>query len=226
MEKEKDEKGGAVWSCSCPDFVRRKMPCKHCLFVIARVLGKSVSGSNDKERRNRALNQRILLISHRKESEDKVRFEILGTTSSYNVLYNQLWDNGSYGSTDNVLSMVNLQTASVVQPDSKEAKEIDQHKKDQEDEANGFVLGDNIKKRKLVSLKVDQRQYIGEDCAICYEPMTESCQVVFCEKTCGKSVHSVCFDRYSEHTRKCICAYCRAPMNQKPPPKKKRRFIF
>jgi hypothetical protein len=220
MQKEKEND----WSCSCPDFVKRKKPCKHCLFVIARVLGLSVSGSEDKERRNRALQQRILLISHRKENDTKVIFEILGTTSSYNVIY----DGSMLGNADNVLLMVQLVSSFMVQPESKEAKEIDQHKKDQEDEANGYVLGDNIHKRKRVPLKVEQRPFLGEDCAICYEPMTDSCVVVYCEKTCGKSVHSMCFERYSEHTRKCICAYCRAPMNQKPtkPAKKKRRFIF
>lgn len=218
MQKEKEND----FSCSCPDFVKRNLPCKHCLFVMARVLGLSVSGSQDKERRNRALRQRILLISHRKESENKVIFEILGTTSSYNVIYN----GSCFGTADNVLLMVQLVSSiPVVQPESKEAKEIDRHKKDQEDEANGYVLGDNIHKRKPVVQKVEQRSFLGEDCAICYEPMTETCALVFCEKTCGKSVHSMCFDRYSEHTRKCICAYCRAPMNQKPA-KKKRRFIL
>ena len=28
-----------LWSCSCPDFSRRRLPCKHIYFVLNRVLG-------------------------------------------------------------------------------------------------------------------------------------------------------------------------------------------
>lgn len=58
---------------------------------------------------------------------------------------------------------------------------------------------------------VAQKPYIGEDCAICYEPMTQQCTVTTCAHSCGNSVHSECFARW--RVRNPTCVYCRAGMS-------------
>lgn len=73
---------------------------------------------------------------------------------------------------------------------------------------------DEEKAARIVGLvvKVPQRSHVGEDCAICLEPMSKECAVVFCETMCGKSCHRSCFQRYADHKKTTSCPYCRADM--------------
>jgi len=54
--------------------------------------------------------------------------------------------------------------------------------------------------------KVVQRPYVGDICGICLEDMTDKCQVVFCTLTCGKSIHSACFEQWKKFKKSCV--YC------------------
>jgi len=49
-----------------------------------------------------------------------------------------------------------------------------------------------------------------EDCAICYEQMTSSEDLVFCKYVCGNSVHAGCFNMWKRACgRNVTCVYCR-----------------
>jgi hypothetical protein len=62
---------------------------------------------------------------------------------------------------------------------------------------------------------IEQKPYIDEPCAICFEEMTSTCTVIYCTSSCGKSVHKECFANYLKHKKDDIvpCVYCRAPMD-------------
>ena len=58
-----------------------------------------------------------------------------------------------------------------------------------------------------------QRDFIGEPCAICFDDMTEACNVIFCKDSCGNSVHKQCFINWMEHNKKNLCPHCRHPID-------------
>lgn len=65
---------------------------------------------------------------------------------------------------------------------------------------------------KPTTSKVKQRNYVGEDCGICFDTFTSTCEVYFCDNTCGKSVHQSCFQTLVNFKQKPLCPYCRADM--------------
>lgn len=72
-----------------------------------------------------------------------------------------------------------------------------------------------IKKRKTEEitpqgLQDGQRNYVGEDCGICMEEMKLDEQVIYCNKVCGRSVHTDCFVKWSSHHKSPTCVYCRS----------------
>lgn len=55
---------------------------------------------------------------------------------------------------------------------------------------------------------VEQREWIGQDCAICIEEMSEQEPVYWCRTSCGQSVHDSCWKRWCQ-VRGPTCVYCR-----------------
>jgi hypothetical protein len=51
--------------------------------------------------------------------------------------------------------------------------------------------------------KVPQRDYLGDDCAVCCEELTQDDQVAWCTVSCGKSFHSDCLQRWHKHNPTC-----------------------
>lgn len=63
------------------------------------------------------------------------------------------------------------------------------------------------------SFQVQRKDYDGEACAICLEPMVAADQsLVWCTKTCGNSVHEDCFERYRITQGHSKCVFCRSVM--------------
>src|SRR5688572_19661339 len=61
--------------------------------------------------------------------------------------------------------------------------------------------------------QVLRKEWKGQDCPICYEPMQEKEESVisYCTVQCGKSFHTSCFQEWIQHTpNKQTCVYCRA----------------
>jgi hypothetical protein len=56
-----------------------------------------------------------------------------------------------------------------------------------------------------------QKEYVGEDCAICFDEMTDKCKVVFCKTACGNSLHKDCFERWYGMNKEGTCVHCRQP---------------
>lgn len=60
----------------------------------------------------------------------------------------------------------------------------------------------------------DKRKPIEDDdeCPICYESFKDTADepTVWCKSSCGKSVHTSCFKKWSQAKRKVDCVYCRA----------------
>ena len=56
---------------------------------------------------------------------------------------------------------------------------------------------------------VPQKPYAGLACAICFEDLDESAeQLVYCERSCGQSVHGACQQRWLLNNESCV--YCRS----------------
>lgn len=53
------------------------------------------------------------------------------------------------------------------------------------------------------------------DCPICLEPMDEEKEcIIFCEKTCGNNMHTICVERWSQHCGKWECPLCRSKWDE------------
>lgn len=73
---------------------------------------------------------------------------------------------------------------------------------------------------------VTQKSLDDEDCAICYEEFKAGEAVVWCRSSCGKNVHTACFQMWAATAREkgtqITCVYCRAPWSSGQPKAKKR----
>ena len=77
-------------------------------------------------------------------------------------------------------------------------------------QAAEFVLSKaKVAKVTRESQEVKVRDYVGSDCAICYEPMAKDAHVFSCTRTggCGNSVHRDCWDVWVKKNKTCV--YCR-----------------
>ena len=58
---------------------------------------------------------------------------------------------------------------------------------------------------------VPQRPITDEDmCPVCFESMLDPKLVVYCKRSCGKSLHTECYTKWSKASQKKNCVYCRA----------------
>jgi hypothetical protein len=115
-----------LWNCSCPDFDKRRRPCKHIYFVRNRVLG-----------------------------QEDVRVDS-----------DTLW-----------------QIATSRSDPGSEQREV-----------------------------ATRKPYVGENCVICFDEMTEADATIWCSGTCGNSVHAECYRIWSKRSGDSLCVYCRQPM--------------
>jgi hypothetical protein len=61
----------------------------------------------------------------------------------------------------------------------------------------------------------ERRAFLGESCCICFEDMTATCVLWWCQLQCGNSCHSSCIQRYIQHSadslnKKPSCPHCRS----------------
>lgn len=195
----------SCWTCTCPDFERRQKVCKHCLFILSRVLKFDVNlvfpdQKVDAGRQQRSIEHRILLLQYRASQDSKdqketneIRFEVLGHSGSiYEVLYvAESKQSGYVGS--------KLQMQQKLQTDKDLTLSITKWNQE---------LADSKKKEQGVA----QRPYVDQECPICFEGMTAKCDLVFCYETCGNSMHKVCLQRYVKVQKKSICPFCRSDL--------------
>lgn len=74
--------------------------------------------------------------------------------------------------------------------------------------------GNSLEQKK----EVQQRKMEGVDnCPICFDELVDD--LIFCQYSCGRSIHKDCFDRWSEIRKQSgevpSCVYCRANWNPK-----------
>ncbi len=341
--RARSDDSNTEWTCSCPDWKNRRTNCKHILFAISRILGLSIAGLGDADRRGRALADRILLIDHRVDDSDaakkKIVWRLLGTRGCYNICFEPkntppvpaLFAPPSITTPSRAESIAALtvnptdtKLSSETKQDTKEVastgtsnatstssdgtaitattwprtvdealdlarrivvsdrfrftggseeaaatlanelrsstgprvpryrrhpEEIDEDDDIEEDDETDWrpssasspapsstgrpprraasIRGeaaisaaaeddvqaeDEKRASKPKKPAVEQKPYIGHPCPICLENFTESCEVVYCRRTCGNSSHVVCFARMAEFRRNTICPLCRAPM--------------
>ncbi len=189
------------------------------------------------KRKERALAHPILLLDYYKSEDEKsIQLFVLGTSgTTYNVMYGSTekqWtcDCPDYLRRQTFCKHIYFVLARVLQKDVV-GDDLDV-KSTRYDDINELwiMIRDRIQQTGTIKnpsvlesnevkdeQKVKQREYIGEACCFCLDPMTPLCQIVYCEKQCGKSVHSLCFQRYVKTTKKKIadakCPYCRTLMN-------------
>jgi hypothetical protein len=72
--------------------------------------------------------------------------------------------------------------------------------------SNAMLLVANEEEEKRKPIEED------DDCPICYERFvdTKNEATVWCKASCGKSVHTVCFQKWTKAKRDVDCVYCRA----------------
>lgn len=150
------------WTCSCPDYQRRRKTCKHIFFVLNRVLRHSldvdvVTDSNDTEYNMKTFSSPQEIIS-------ALETRLAGTTGRI--------QNGSAS----------------------------------------LAKSSHSPCHSTSSNDVPQRPYLGEDCVICFEAMTDATPVVFCYETCGQSLHAQCFQIYQGHAKNVRCPSCRSEL--------------
>jgi len=194
-----------------------------------------------KERTQRALNQRLYLISRRVDGE-KYTFVVLGSTGNVYYLTFQggerlkcsCFDARARKRNCKHILFILLRVLSV-EPESPVLKRAPGRNTITKEELEEFLenapapvgtveASDLVKQMYEATTgntagtktTVKQRE-IGEDenCPICFEELDED--LVFCRYSCGKSVHKDCFERWTAiRTKKggqANCVYCRAPWN-------------
>ena len=75
-----------------------------------------------------------------------------------------------------------------------------------------FIKDDLVTKFNNIKLNSDicVKQKINEICAICFDDLDKTDDLVYCKYVCGNSVHSKCFKQWSLIKKnQCVCVYCR-----------------
>lgn len=65
------------------------------------------------------------------------------------------------------------------------------------------------KEKKKADADVQPREYIGTDCAVCFNTLTESDEISTCPK-CRNSIHKACWQRWCREKKIPTCVTCRA----------------
>jgi hypothetical protein len=206
------------------------------------------------ERKQRGLAHPILLLDFAKDDakeNQQLEFLVLGTTATtYSVRYNgHKWNCTcpDFQRRQKFCKHIYFVIARVLQRDvlndDLDEKETRRQQDDIDElyltirnrmqQQNGTIKNPEPESEKGTDAsqlyKVKQRDYIGEVCCFCLDPMTTVCPIVYCESECGKTVHKMCFQRYVQTLPKkneWKCPYCRSPMRPasltvKPKEKKK-----
>lgn len=171
-----------VWKCTCPDFKRRSLTCKHVYFVIARVLGKSL---------------------------DDLSVSLSLSSKPNNLTWQQhhLEMLNNFGTSEQMLEKANLQIRLNRTISNDNEKSID-------DIQSTLFQKHEKSSDKDEPKRVEQRPFEGEECCFCFEMMSKDQSLCFCERTCGKTVHFNCFERYIQSLGKngLKCPFCRSKM--------------
>lgn len=88
-------------------------------------------------------------------------------------------------------------------------------KKFTDEEIKGYLkrYKDNVKKLNVKvniangQIEVDIKG-LDDDCAICLDPVQNGEKYLYCKRSCGRCLHSDCFDMYSKHKHSTKCVYC------------------
>ncbi len=59
-------------------------------------------------------------------------------------------------------------------------------------------------------VEVPRKAIDNDDCPICLENMNAEDDLSYCRYSCGKSLHTICFNEYTQNSDTTICVYCRA----------------
>lgn len=171
------------WTCSCPDFVRRGCQCKHIIFVLARVLALDVS---DPSRSSPSAG--IQDVS-----------EIADVLAARQVAADFVYD-----------PAVHSKCPSPSRPTPRPKPRRQSSKSEADGKSAEEPPGKQDEGRR-------RAWEAGEQCCICIEDFEaddiKNERTWFCEQTCGRSVHRLCFQRYVDLRKVAICPYCRSDMH-------------
>jgi hypothetical protein len=147
--------------------------------------------SSPNKRLHNALTQKIYLLEERLIDKSQISYVILGSTNNcYDVAFQKTTWSYKWSCTC---------------PDHQRRHIICKHilfcqekvLTGQEDKWNAALNRIKLCSADYTVGKSQQRNYIREACSICLDDMNSSEVVSFCE-TCGKSVHSVCYNKWAQ----------------------------
>lgn len=188
-----------------------------------------------KSRMSRAFTQRIYLMhdQSRMVSENNFHFKVMGNTdNAYNVIIDtdsvscSCPDHSTRGNFCKHLMFILIRAIGMppaeVQRDYCQACQASQEDEEYqtsqstlrhcaryfENRQNAAVLvaapAEGVKRKLLED---------DDDCPICCESFAETADeaTVWCQTSCGKSIHQACFAKWRKASRNAACVYCRAP---------------
>jgi len=207
--------GGEFIQCTCPDYQRRHSQCKHVAFVLFKVL--AVTGRMpDPDRRSAECREHLRQVQMQRNLGgwervvcDRARAFAAAAPAIASRQQHQALSDDSDEDVD--------QQPNIIYASEEEVQRYRQALANAPAAAPRAVA----EPANVAAPQVEQKPYVGEMCAICMDDMLDGDVVIWCQSTCGKSVHAECFTRWCEHKdrRKTVtCVHCRGAMERPAPP--------
>lgn len=174
--------------CSCPDCNISRNFCKHCLFVVLRVLSVPFEHVTRNIPRYQGNNGRFSV-----------------SQIVYTNMLSFLLDH------ERRASIGELRVQNEEERNRFSQETIDLFNNNEETVTVGKKKPE--KKRPLEKPEVERKAIEGE-CSICFEEMSDGKEeIVFCRFSCGQNLHQDCMLKWSNKKRDSdiTCPYCRAP---------------
>lgn len=165
----------------------------------------------DLGRVERAISQKLYLINRNVDS-DSATFDVMGSRGvSYIVTLDgnpscTCPDHTTRGSRCKHILFILIRIFDLVDP---------YQKKFTQKEVKGYIKKyiENIKK---LNIKYDVvkgcvdvgAKYLDDNCPICLDPILNGEVYIYCKQSCGRCIHTDCFDMYSKCKKTKKCVYC------------------
>jgi hypothetical protein len=170
--------------CTCPDFHNRGPYCKHALFVLLRVLKVP-------------FNQLVFNLEH-----GGITDTLDETTKRALMCFSQ--------------GQVRAEQALTIQAEERGQYDLEMEEamiNAAQDEQNQEVT--RRKTRKVSAARPERvevsRRPIADECAICFEDLDGSEELVYCRYGCGQNLHQDCLNKWANMKNDVTCVYCRSP---------------
>lgn len=225
---------GAAWSCTCPDYLRRRRDCKHVYFVRDRALAPRVARIMEA-----APETRPTLAVWQAAQSSMFAANFGQPLQPPGSLASSLSAGPSTDGTSNGPAEPTRATPSapaVVQTTGADTAAGDdlvhdllgtasarRQYLDAKRQRAGEPNAETSQDRGGTPHKEPMRRPIdGQSCGICLDDLDTTERLLYCETSCGNAVHADCYDRWAasalaRHTGRApweaTCVYCRQPMS-------------